>query len=52
VKLKLDQHQRIELTLEQLEALLAEIKERLEPEQFEIVQAMAETIRLLSQAVE
>jgi len=52
VKLKLDQHKRIDLTLEQLEALLAEIKERLEPEQFEIVHAMAETIRLLSQAVE
>ena len=52
MKLKLDQHKRIDLTLEQLEALLAEIKERLEPEQFEIVHAMAETIRLLSQAVE
>jgi len=52
MKLKVDRHKRIDLTPAQLEALLEEIKERLEPDQFEIVRAVFEMVRVLSQAVE
>ena len=43
---------RIDLNPEQLEALLEQIRERLEPEQYEIVQAVFSMVRLLSQAIE
>jgi hypothetical protein len=52
VKLPLEKNRRIDLTPEQLEALERRLRERLEPQDYEIVQAMVETIRLLSQAVE
>jgi len=52
MQLKLDKHKRIDLTPAELEALLAEFKQRLEPEQFEIVRAVFEMIRVLSQAVD
>ena len=52
MKLPADRIKRIELTPEQLDALLEQIRERLEPEQYEIVQAVFSMVRLLSQAVE
>ena len=45
-------HKRIDLSPEQLEAFLAQLQERLEPEQFALVKAMADTLILLSQAVD
>ena len=52
MRLNVDPNKRIDLTPAQLQALLAEFKQRLEPEQFEIVRAVFEMIRVLSQAVD
>ena len=43
---------RIDLTQQELEALLARVEAAVAREDYEIIQAMAETIALLSQAVE
>ena len=52
MKLKVDRHKRIDLTPAQLAALDERLREVLSPEDYELVGAMMETIRVLSQAVD
>jgi transposase len=52
MKLKVDRHKRIDLTPAQLAALDERLREVLSPGDYELVGAMMETIRVLSQAVD